>query len=988
MSNCGPDIVKYFIVTPLTGDTYVIGGVNTPATNNTNSALINLIYNQGIPFGTYSLPYTDVYVTGGTFSNDILSLRRNDGISIPITGFSSSPTIDVYVTGGTFSINTLTLRRNDGISIPITGFSSVIPPDVYTTGVTLNGNVLEFDRTDLSNAYSVDLSSIKFSGNTSGDCITDIYVSNLNSCSPLHIQNISSGDVLILENGNGFVGIGTSTPTETLDVNGNIKSSNIQATNGVNIGGYLSVIGNSTLNGPLNIKSLTGVSANFVITTGDDSYGVTNEVLNSVYTGYDSYNLTASEIGLNIVGDVNVPKALFINRNGDTSISGDLVVSGETNTSTLQVRDGASNNHVLRSLDNLGNTYWSQDGSVTGFTFDQINFDLTIGTNLGDYTQNLGILSSNLQVTGGTYDSQTGTATFYNNDGSYFSVTGFITGLTDTQVTAFTYTNENTFTIEETDGTVHSSTIDNLTGLNNLQSNTITASTNLYTSTIIGLSPLRIQPSGNVNTNHVYLRENGGSVGIGTTVIDSLAPEALIVSGRTLSYNIMNAKANVNNYAQINVVNKSSGNLSSSDVVATNDTGTESINYIDMGINGSNFSSGIVGTANDAYLYSTGRELYIGNATTGVNSNIKFFAGDAALNVDMIISGTTGHVGIGTLAPTERLDVSGKTKTVRLQVTNGAVSNYVLTSDSFGNASWSQNVDTFVTGGTYSNGTLTFNRQNGTFNVTGLSTGYTLTSSAINTALGYTPLSAFTDTFITGITYSNNNIIVGRNQGQSPLTTNISTMTGLTVNGNLTVTGNTSMEGVTASTLNLSTTPANDSTNNNVLVRDVLTGVVKQRDITNALNKNYASFYDTGDQTGIAGTELTMSANTSDSWNTGITLSANTKFVIQNPGVYSLAFSVQMLKTGGNSSTHAHIWLYQNGLDVPNSASQIGFPSNSVYVVPAWNFFFSTTTPNEYVELKWEINSNVDNQLLLKQQPAFGNVPSIPSLIVTINQVN
>jgi hypothetical protein len=973
MSNCGPDIVKYFIVTPLTGDTYVIGGVNTPATNNTNSALINLIYNQGIPFGTYSLPYTDVYVTGGTFSNDILSLRRNDGISIPITGFSSSPTTDVYVTGGTFSINTLTLRRNDGISIPITGFSSVIPPDVYvtggtyssgnltlgrndgvlisvsgfftgstdtyvtggtyssgnltlnsqdntititgftdyyTTGVTLNGNVLEFDRNDTNNAYSVDLSSIKFSGNTSGDCITDIYVSNLNSCSPLHIQNISSGDVLILENGNGFVGIGTSTPTETLDVNGNIKSSNIQATNGVNIGGYLSVIGNSTLNGPLNIKSLTGVSANFVITTGDDSYGVTNEVLNSVYTGYDSYNLTASEIGLNIVGDVNVPKALFINRNGDTSISGDLVVSGETNTSTLQVRDGASNNYVLRSLDNLGNAYWSQDGSVTGFTFDQINFDLTIGTNLGDYTQNLGILSSNLQVTGGTYDSQTGTATFYNNDGSYFSVTGFITGLTDTQVTAFTYTNENTFTIEETDGTVHSSTIDNLTGLNNLQSNTITASTNLYTSTIIGLSPLRIQPSGNVNTNHVYLRENGGSVGIGTTVIDSLAPEALIVSGRTLSYNIMNAKANVNNYAQINVVNKSSGNLSSSDVVATNDTGTESINYIDMGINGSNFSSGIVGTANDAYLYSTGRELYIGNATTGVNSNIKFFAGDAALNVDMIISGTTGHVGIGTTTPTERLDVSGKTKTVRLQVTNGAVNNYVLTSDSFGNASWSQNVDNYITGGTYSNGTITLNRQNGSvtinglstgytltssgintalgytplsaytdtyvtgatysngtavftnnlggsFNLAGLSTGYTLTSSGINTALGYTPLSAFTDTFITGITYSNNNIIVGRNQGQSSLTTNISTMTGLTVSGNLTVTGNTSLKSATATTLNISATPTTDTgTTSNYLTRDGSTGEVKVKTIPGP--RVYGLFSQTG-------TSVTVSATTVES---------------------------------------------------------------------------------------------------------------------------
>lgn len=147
------------------------------------------------------------------------------------------------------------------------------------------------------------------------------------------------------------------------------------------------------------------------------------------------------------------------------------------------------------------------------------------------------------------------------------------------------------------------------------------------------------------------------------------------------------------------------------------------------------------------------------------------------------------------------------------------------------------------------------------------------------------------------------------------------------------------------------------------------------------------SFYDTGDQTGVASNVLTMSANTSDSWNNGIILSADTKFVIANPGVYNLAFSAQMVKTGGNSNTHAHIWLYQNGLDVPNSASQVGFPSNSVYMVAAWNFFFETITANEYVELKWEINSNVNNQLFIKHQGPSGNVPAIPSLIVTINKV-
>ena len=276
-----------------------------------------------------------------------------------------------------------------------------------------------------------------------------------------------------------------------------------------------------------------------------------------------------------------------------------------------------------------------------------------------------------------------------------------------------------------------------------------------------------------------------------------------------------------------------------------------------------------------------------------------------------------------------------------------------------------------ITGGTYNptTGVVVFtNNTGGTFDVSGFTTGYT-------------------DVKVTAYTYNSNTFTIYETDGSTHDAT-INSVTGWTVNGNLTVTGNTSLQSTTASTLNISSTPTTDSSISVVLVRDSVTGVVKQRDITSTLNKNYASFYDTGDQTGLAGTELTMSANTSDSWNTGITLSANTRFVIQNPGVYSLAFSAQMVKTGGNSSTHAHIWLYQNGLDVPNSASQIGFPSNSVYVVPAWNFFFSTTTPNEYVELKWEINSNVDNQLSLKSQPATGNVPAIPSLIVTINQVN
>jgi len=45
------------------------------------------------------------------------------------------------------------------------------------------------------------------------------------------------------------------------------------------------------------------------------------------------------------------------------------------------------------------------------------------------------------------------------------------------------------------------------------------------------------------------------------------------------------------------------------------------------------------------------------------------------------------NVGIG-IAPTERLDVDGKTKTINFQMTNGAAAGYILQSDAAGNGTW------------------------------------------------------------------------------------------------------------------------------------------------------------------------------------------------------------------------------------------------------------------------------------------------------------
>ena len=104
-----------------TNDTYVTGGTNNASTNNTSSASIDLLYNQDITPGTYSLPYTDVYTTGGTWNSGSTSIdfTRNDGGTYSVN-LSNIDINDTYVTGGTVtSLGDLDLFRNDGVTVTV-----------------------------------------------------------------------------------------------------------------------------------------------------------------------------------------------------------------------------------------------------------------------------------------------------------------------------------------------------------------------------------------------------------------------------------------------------------------------------------------------------------------------------------------------------------------------------------------------------------------------------------------------------------------------------------------------------------------------------------------------------------------------------------------------------------------------------------------------------------------------------------------------------
>ena len=117
--------------------------------------------------------------------------------------------------------------------------------------------------------------------------------------------------------------------------------------------------------------------------------------------------------------------------------------------------------------------------------------------------------------------------------------------------------------------------------------------------------------------------------------------------------------ADVNSFAQFYAQNLNDGSEASSDFVAYNDLGDGTYNFVDMGINSSNYSSVTypIFTAGSAYLFNDGGEMFVGSAT----DDLVLFAGgtdvaDEAVRIDKTTKAVTtvGDVNVGAA-----LDVTG-----------------------------------------------------------------------------------------------------------------------------------------------------------------------------------------------------------------------------------------------------------------------------------------------------------------------------------------
>ncbi|HMC87054.1 MAG TPA: hypothetical protein VKI61_16115, partial [Chitinophagaceae bacterium] len=181
------------------------------------------------------------------------------------------------------------------------------------------------------------------------------------------------------------------------------------------------------------------------------------------------------------------------------------------------------------------------------------------------------------------------------------------------------------------------------------------------------------------NTEKMRLTKTG-SLAIGTSTFNATNPEKLVVdAGITTSVNSIVGKGTINSYLQLNIQNLSSGTGASSDVVATADNGNETTNYVDMGINSSTNTSGVMGAANDAYLYNVSNNFLIGTGVAGKSLVLMTGGTTQSSNERMRIDGS-GNVGIGTSNPSYLLHVNAVSNPLYLAgVQTGASTDSVLT---------------------------------------------------------------------------------------------------------------------------------------------------------------------------------------------------------------------------------------------------------------------------------------------------------------------
>ena len=146
----------------------------------------------------------------------------------------------------------------------------------------------------------------------------------------------------------------------------------------------------------------------------------------------------------------------------------------------------------------------------------------------------------------------------------------------------------------------------------------------------------------------------------------------------------------------------------------------------------------------------------------------------------------------------------------------------------------------------------------------------------------------------------------------------------------------------------------------------------------------HASYYDTTTQTNPIADAVNLFTYDSIVSEFQIRRGSPTSSIfIASTGIYNIQFSAQLDKTGGSAS-NVYVWPRVNGQNVPYSATKIVIDGPNNEIVPAWNFLLDLKA-GDYFELAWQ---SPDTAVVILAEPESGNIPGIPSIILTMTYVS
>jgi hypothetical protein len=325
-----------------------------------------------------------------------------------------------------------------------------------------------------------------------------------------------------------------------------------------------------------------------------------------------------------------------------------LDVNGTINAANIVINGFspfiAANNYA-GDMANAANAYAGTVGTSTN------NYTSATYSTLTQFGSAFAVTNAAFGVANNAYTSTNGAAAF-----------GFANGVATNAAAAFGSAN----TVGTSANTAGSYA--NTAGLNANQAGVV-ANTKLSNTSGVSFAGNLYFPSGCV------------AIGIASTNYPLTIASGAVTPLTGLSGAITVAEGSTNGYNQFNIRNGSNGSGASSDYIATADDGSDTTNFLDLGINNSNYnapSSWTINGARDGYLYMADGNLSIGVANaTSTSKFVNFFVGGSlAADEVMRIQDSAGgaNVGIGRTNPGYKLDVVGTINCSTILVNGAAVS--------------------------------------------------------------------------------------------------------------------------------------------------------------------------------------------------------------------------------------------------------------------------------------------------------------------------